>query len=58
VPRLAAIAVLAVLVPVGLAVPPLALLAAVTAVVAAVAVWDSVIPHPLPVRAAAEISGG
>jgi low temperature requirement protein LtrA len=57
-PRLAAIAALALLIPVGLAVPPLALLAAVTAVLAAVAVWDSVIRHPLPVRTSAEISGG
>ena len=46
VPRLAAIAALALLIPVGLAVPPLALLAAVTAVVAAVAVWDSLSSHP------------
>ena len=46
VPRLAAIAALAALVPVGLAVPPLALLGLVTAVLAAVAVWDSVVPHP------------
>ena len=58
VPRLAAIAVLAVLIPAGLGVPPLALLAAVTAVVTAVAVWDSVIPHPAVPRSAAGAGGG
>ncbi len=45
-PRLAAIAVLAALIPAGAVAPPLALLAAATAVIAAVAVWDTVVPHP------------
>jgi len=40
-PRLAAIVVLAALIPVGSVAPPLVLLGAVTAVVAGVAVWDS-----------------
>jgi low temperature requirement protein LtrA len=48
VPRLAAIAVLAALVPAGLVAPPLALLAAAAAVLAGVAVWDAVTPHPVP----------
>jgi low temperature requirement protein LtrA len=58
VPRLAALAALAALIPAGLVAPPLVLLAAVTAVLAGVAVWDGVTPHPAPVRPAAEIGAG
>jgi low temperature requirement protein LtrA len=57
-PRLAAIAVLAALVPAGLAVPPLALLGLATAVVAAVAAWDSLVPHPAAAGASAGTGGG
>jgi low temperature requirement protein LtrA len=46
VPRLIGIAALAALIPAGFVAPPLVLLGAATAVLAAVAVWDSVTPHP------------
>jgi low temperature requirement protein LtrA len=45
IPRLAALAVLAALAPVGTALPPLLLAGAVTLVLAAVATWDVVTPH-------------
>jgi hypothetical protein len=57
-PRLVALAALAVLVPAGQAVPPVALLGLATSVVAAVATWDTRQNPAIPASASGELADG